>query len=73
MYGDRIQQIDLRVTRNIPLGTRRLQGNFDVYNVLNAATVQNEQATYRVVDNQWRNAIQVMGGRLFKFSAQLTF
>jgi hypothetical protein len=25
------------------------------------------------VNNQWRNAIQVMGGRLVKFSAQLTF
>ena len=23
--------------------------------------------------NQWRNAIQIMGGRLIKFSAQLTF
>ncbi|MBI4486005.1 MAG: TonB-dependent receptor [Acidobacteria bacterium] len=73
MYGDRIQQIDLRLTRNIPLGTRRLQGNFDVYNILNAATVQNEQAAYRTTNNQWRNAIQVMGGRLFKFSAQLSF
>jgi hypothetical protein len=55
------------------MGARRLQGNFDVYNVLNASTVQNEQAAYRVVNNQWRNAIQVMGGRLIKFSAQLTF
>jgi hypothetical protein len=73
LYGDRIQQVDLRLTRNFPLGTRRLQGNFDVYNILNAATVQNEQAAYRVANNQWRNAIQVMGGRLIKFSAQLTF
>jgi len=23
--------------------------------------------------NQWRNPIQIMGGRLIKFSAQLTF
>jgi hypothetical protein len=73
LYGDRIQQVDLRLTRNFPMGARRLQGNFDVYNVLNASTVQNEQAAYRVVNNQWRNAIQVMGGRLIKFSAQLTF
>ena len=55
------------------MGTRRLQGNFDVYNLLNASTIQNEQAAYTRVNNQWRNAIQVMGGRLFKFSAQLTF
>jgi len=73
IYGDRIQQVDLRFTRNFPLGTRRLQGNFDIYNVLNASTVQNEQSAYRVVNNQWRNAIQIMGGRLLKFSAQLSF
>jgi hypothetical protein len=73
MYGDRIQQVDLRLTRNFPMGTRRLQGNFDVYNLLNASTILNEQAAYTRTNNQWRNAIQVMGGRLFKFSAQLTF
>jgi hypothetical protein len=51
-----------------------LQGNFDIYNILNASTTQNEQATYRPGPaNQWRNPIQIMGGRLIKFSAQLTF
>jgi hypothetical protein len=73
LYGDRIQQVDLRFTRSFPMGSRRLQGNFDVYNLLNAATVLNEQAAYSRTNNQWGNAIQVMGGRLFKFSAQLTF
>ncbi len=73
LYGDRIQQVDLRFTRTFPMGTTRLQGNFDIYNVLNASTILNEQATYRVASNQWRNPIQIMGGRLFKFSAQLNF
>jgi hypothetical protein len=75
LYGDRIQQVDLRLTRNFPLaGKRKLQGNFDIYNILNASTVQNEQATFRPGPaNQWRNAIQFMGGRLIKFRAQLTF
>jgi hypothetical protein len=76
LWGDRIQQVDLRLTRNFPLigSGRKLQGNFDIYNILNANTIQNEQATYRLGPaNQWRNAIQIMGGRLLKFSAQLTF
>ena len=75
VYGDRIQQVDLRLTRNFRLaGSRKLQGNFDIYNILNASTAQNEQANYRVgAANQWRNPIQIMGGRLIKFSAQLTF
>jgi hypothetical protein len=75
LYGDRIQQVDLRLTRNFALSrSRKLQGNFDIYNILNASTAQNEQATYRPGPaNQWRNPIQIMGGRLIKFSAQLTF
>ena len=73
-FEDRIQQVDLRLTRNLPLGkSRKLQGNFDIYNILNASTVQNEQSVYSNTNNQWRNAIQIMGGRLIKFSAQLTF
>ena len=55
------------------MGTRRLQGNFDIYNLLNASTALNEQAAYSRTNNQWRNVIQFMGGRLIKFSAQLTF
>jgi hypothetical protein len=73
LYGDRIQQVDLRFTRSFPIGTRRLQGNFDIYNLLNASTALNEQAAYSRTNNQWRNVIQFMGGRLIKFSAQLTF
>jgi hypothetical protein len=73
LYGDRIQQVDLRFTRNFPIGTRRLQGNFDIYNLLNASTALNEQAAFSRTNNQWRNVIQFMGGRLIKFSGQLTF
>ena len=73
-YGDRIQQVDLRFSRNFPLGNTRLQGNVDIYNILNASTILNEQTRYSVgPTNQWGNAIQIMGGRLVKFSAQLNF
>jgi hypothetical protein len=52
----------------------RLQGNVDVYNILNARTILNEQTRYSVGStNQWGNAIQIMGGRLVKFSAQFNF
>ena len=55
------------------MGKIKLRGNFDVYNVFNASTVLNENTRYTATNNQWLNAIQIMGGRLFKFSAQLTF
>jgi hypothetical protein len=65
--------VDLRSSTIFKLGRTKLRGNLDVYNVLNASTVLNEQTRHSLQNNQWRNAIQIMGGRLVKFSAQLTF
>jgi hypothetical protein len=73
LFDDRIQQLDLRVSRTFTMGKSKLRGNFDVYNTFNASTVLNENTRYTTQDNKWLNAIQIMGGRLFKFSAQLTF
>jgi hypothetical protein len=71
LYDDRIQQLDLRVSRNFRLrGTARVRGNFDVYNLFNANTVLNLNTGYGA---QWLQPIQVMGGRLLKFGAQLSF
>ena len=73
IFGDRIEQLDLRFSRMFPMGRARVQGNFDVYNIFNGSTVLNENTRYQTVNNQWRNVIQIMGGRLLKFSANLTF
>ena len=74
LYGERIKQIDLRFSRFFPLGgSRRVQANLDFYNLLNENTVLNEQTRYNTVGNQWRNAIQIMGGRMIKIGAQLSF
>jgi hypothetical protein len=73
VFGDRIEQLDLRFSRFFPLGRARLQGNFDIYNIFNGSTVLNENTRYSLANNQWRNVVQIMGGRLLKFSAQLTF
>jgi len=73
IFGDRIQQLDLRFSRIFPMGRTKVQGNFDVYNIFNGSTVLNENTRYQTVNNQWRNVIQIMGGRLVKFSANLTF
>jgi hypothetical protein len=71
VFGDRIQEIDLRFTRIFRLGGKtQVTGNFDVYNVLNAATVLNQNTRYGPT---WQAPIQVMGGRLLKFSFQTNF
>ncbi|HME99485.1 MAG TPA: carboxypeptidase regulatory-like domain-containing protein [Terriglobia bacterium] len=74
LYGERIKQLDLRFSRIFRWGeTRKLQANFDVYNIFNNSTVLNEQTRYSLQNNQWRNAIQIMGGRLVKLGGQFNF
>ncbi len=74
LFGERIKQVDFRLSRFFPLGgNRRVQANLDFYNLLNENTVLNEQTRYDANNNQWRNAIQIMGGRLIKIGAQLSF
>jgi hypothetical protein len=73
-YGERIKQLDVRFSRNFRLGEmRKVQANFDVYNIFNNSTVLNEQTRYSVQNNPWRNVIQIMGGRLVKLGAQFNF
>ncbi|PYS39444.1 MAG: hypothetical protein DMG14_14025 [Acidobacteria bacterium] len=74
LFGERIKQLDLRFSRFFPLtDTSKVQANVDVYNIFNNSTVLNEQTRYSLQNNQWRNPIQIMGGRLVKFGAQYTF
>jgi hypothetical protein len=73
LFDDRIRQLDLRLSRIFPVRKAKLQGNLDVYNVFNGSTILNEQTRFSSTNNQFMNAIQIMGGRLFKLSAQLNF
>ncbi|PYR95405.1 MAG: hypothetical protein DMG16_30345, partial [Acidobacteria bacterium] len=68
------KQLDLRFSRIFKFGERRkVQANFDVYNIFNGNTVLNEQTRYQAQNNPWRNVLQIMGGRLVKLGAQVNF
>ena len=69
MYGDRVNQFDLRLGKTIRFGGRRASVNLDVYNVFNANPVMQENAAYAV----WRTPQRIMDARLFKISGQLDF
>ena len=70
MFENRIMQVDVRLTKNFRFGRTRLQGMFDIYNVLNANSVLGANATY---GSAWLRPTSVMAGRLFKFGAQFDF
>jgi hypothetical protein len=69
MYGDRVNQLDMRFGKIIRFGARRASINLDVYNVTNGNPVMQEQAAYAI----WRTPLRIMDARMFKVSGQLDF
>jgi hypothetical protein len=69
MYGDRLNQLDLRVSKLLNWGRRRTSVNVDVYNALNSNAVQTESNVY----STWRRPQSILVPRFAKISAQLDF
>jgi carboxypeptidase family protein len=69
IYGDRVNQFDLRLGKTLRFGGRRATVNLDIYNVLNRNPVMQENAAYAV----WRTPQRIMDARLFKVSGQFDF
>ncbi|HEY7171169.1 MAG TPA: TonB-dependent receptor [Vicinamibacterales bacterium] len=70
-YGDRINQIDVRLSKSVPLGRTRLQLSAGAYNLLNAGAVLAINNSY--TSGLWLQPTVVMQGRLFKFGFQLDY
>jgi hypothetical protein len=73
-YGERLNQLDLRVAKLLRFGRTRTSVNFDLYNAFNASTVLAENANYAgAALNQWRVPTTIVTARFAKFSVQLDF
>jgi Carboxypeptidase regulatory-like domain len=70
MYGEQFNKLDLRLTKIVRLGGRRLTGSLDIFNVLNGAGVLQVNTTY---GPEWLHPTSVMGARMFRLSAQIDF
>ncbi|HEY7172444.1 MAG TPA: carboxypeptidase regulatory-like domain-containing protein [Vicinamibacterales bacterium] len=71
VFEDRINQLDMRFTKRFRLGGGvRLDANLDLYNVINGSSILATNGRY---GSSWLTPTQVLGGRLFKFGAQLNF
>jgi hypothetical protein len=69
-FGQRLYQLDARLSKIFKVGRVRLQGNLDLYNALNADTIIVQNNTYGPA---WQRPQFVLPGRLVKFSGQLNF
>lgn len=70
LYDERIRQMDLRLTRSFPIMGSRIQGIAELYNVFDARPALGIVTTYGPA---WQFPFAMLGGRLFKFGAQIDF
>ncbi|MEO8258770.1 MAG: carboxypeptidase regulatory-like domain-containing protein [Acidobacteriota bacterium] len=70
-YGDRLNQVDLRMSKSVQLpGSRRVQALVDLYNLFNANPVLAQNNNF---GPQWQRPTQILQGRLLKFGVQVDF
>jgi hypothetical protein len=75
LYVERLNQIDLRLSKLLRFGRTRTAVNFDFYNVTNSNSVLSENAAYSApnIVPGWRSPTSILLPRLFKISAQFDF
>jgi hypothetical protein len=66
----RIQQTDIRLSRNFQWKTWRVQPQFDLFNVFNENSILAINPRYGTA---WRNATTVLGPRLYKVGVKIDF
>jgi hypothetical protein len=69
MYGERLNELDLRFAKLFRMGKNTIRANFDIYNALNGSYVRAVNANYAA----WLTPTAILDPRLFKISAQFDF
>ncbi|HVZ20083.1 MAG TPA: carboxypeptidase regulatory-like domain-containing protein [Vicinamibacterales bacterium] len=69
LYGDRANELDLRLSKTLHVARMSVTVNADAYNLFNVSPVMQFNAAY----GAWLTPQRIMDGRLYKLSAQLNF
>jgi hypothetical protein len=70
LYGDRLNQVDLRFTKVLRFRRGTADLDVDLYNAFNSDAILSEQQNYGVT---WRNALGVIQPRFVKFQIRWDF
>ena len=78
LFGDRINQFDLRFAKILRFGRTRTNVGFDIYNIANVAPVLGYNQTFVLPtatnpNGSWLTPTSVLQPRFVKFSAQIDF
>jgi hypothetical protein len=69
-FGDRIDQLDLRISKILRFGITRTSLNLDIVNALNSNDNLGYSPTFSAT---WPTPTSVIAARLFRVSAQVDF
>ena len=73
LFGPRVNQVDLRVSKVFVVQRVRLQANVDLFNVFNANAVLQQQNVYGTDGSTWQKPNLVLLARLVKLGFNLSF
>jgi hypothetical protein len=73
IFGDRVQQIDIRFGKIFQSGRTRIRASIDLYNLLNSNVMLALRLPYSLTNNPWLQPSQILQGRLLKIGAQMDF
>jgi hypothetical protein len=69
MYGERMQQLDIRFAKILRVAGTRTTLGVDLYNALNSSAVLRENAAF----GRWRQPIEILLARFVKFNVQFDY
>jgi len=72
MYGDRLNEVDLRIGKRLKIAGRRLTLGAEVYNVLNSSAVLTYNSAF-VPGGTWLQPTAIMTPRTGRFTAEVGF
>jgi hypothetical protein len=69
LYGDRLNQVDLRIGKILKVGNVRTAVNLDLFNAFNRNTTLTLNNNYA----SWLQPLSIVSARLVKISVQVDF
>ena len=72
MWGDRVNEIDLRIAKVLRFGRTRTSIGIDIFNLVNSAAVLTYNQTF-VPNGTWLAPLSVLTPRFVKIGAQIDF
>jgi hypothetical protein len=73
LYGDRVNELDLRLSKVLKFGSTRAKVSVDLYNALNSSAVLTYNQTYNPATTTWLTPTSVLNTRVIKIGASVNF